>query len=91
VWAGVLVGGGAWGVGGRLLKAGECGLEDAHLLVATLAFQQEVADAVLEGKFLAVEAGGQVVGAWVAREVPIGGAAGWLLEVNRVLFCRKGT
>ncbi len=54
----VLVRGRAWGVGSWLAETSESRLEYSHLLVGTLALKQEVTNAILEGRLLAVEARG---------------------------------
>jgi hypothetical protein len=51
-----------------------------------------MADPVLEGRLLAVEAGGQVVAAWMGAGVPMGGMAGCVLGWwKRLDLMRKGT
>jgi hypothetical protein len=51
-----------------------------------------VADSILKRRFLAVEAGGQVVRTSIRQAIPMGGDDLLLeLEVNRLLLFRNGT
>jgi hypothetical protein len=73
------------------MEARERRLEDNHLLLFAIGIDQEVTDALLKWRFLALETGRQVVRACIVSEKPMGGEVQPFLDGKRKLLFKKGT